>query len=272
MHELITDQSFDLERTNEYKLSIQVSLDGFSFSVVRVYDNRLVGLKNVPAKISTEKFIARRFNEWVQSEEIFNRSFSEIEIQYNTGNFTLLPGLFFKEEKQNELAGMLFELEATSQVVADYDEIAELQFLFTLPVDLSAEISNKFGNCKIVHPVAALSKKQPTDLKENENTALLYFSKNRFILLLFSEDKLLLANPFNFSHANDVAYYLMAVLNQHRIKPADTKIVLSGEISPGNPTESLLREYFSNTEFWRAKNPMNTEVFNNNLHRFITLL
>jgi hypothetical protein len=272
MHELITDQSFDLDRTNEYKLSIQVSLDGFSFSVVRVYDNRLVGLKNIPAKISTEKFIARRFSEWVQSEEFFNHSFSDIEVQYNTGNFTLLPGVFFKEEKQNELAAMLFEQEVTSQVVSNFDEISEIQFLFTLPVDLYGEITSKFGNCNIIHPVAALAKKYPSGFAEGEKSALLCFSKNSFILLLFSEDKLLLTNRFYFSHANDVVYYLMAVLNQHKVRPADTKISLSGEIIHGSQPENLLREYFSKIEFWQPTNPMNTETFNDNLHRFITLL
>jgi len=272
MHELITDQSFDLARANEYKLSIQVSLDGFSFSVVRIYDNRLVGLKNVPAKISTEKFIARRFSEWIQSEEIFNNHFSEIHVQYNTANFTLLPGEFFIEEKQNELAGMLFEQEVTSQVISNLDEISEIQFLFTVPVNLFTEITSKFGDCSIVHPSAALAKKYPSDIKEGEKGALLYFSKNSFILLLFSEDNLLLANRFNFSHANDVVYYLMAVLNQHKITPADAKIYLSGEIFKNNQPESLLREYFSKTEFWYPKNPMNTEIFKDNLHRFITLL
>jgi hypothetical protein len=272
MHELITDQSFDIDRTNEYKLSIQVSLDGFSFSMVRVYDNLLVGLKNVPARISAEKFIARRFSEWVQSEEIFNHSFSEVQVQYNTGNFTLLPGLFFKEEKQNELAAMLFELEVTSQVVSNFDEISEVQFLFALPVDLSDEIAGKFGNFNSIHPATALAKKYPSDIAEGEKSALLWFSKNSFILLLFSEDKLLLTNRFYFSHANDVVYYLMAVLNQHKVRPADTKVYLSGEIIPHSQTENLLREYFSKIEFWQPTNPMNTEIFNDNLHRFITLL
>ena len=272
MHELITDQSFDINRTSEYILSIQVSLDGFSFSLVRIYDNRLVGLKNVPAKISTEKFIARRFSEWIQSEEIFNHHFSEIQVQYNTGNFTLLPGSFFKDEKQNELAGMLFEQEVTSQVVSGFDEISEIQFVFTMPVDLYNEITGMFGNCKILHPAAALAKKYPLDFKEGEKGALLYFSKNNFILLLFSEDKLLLANRFNFSHANDVVYYLTATLNQQKIIPGDTKIYLSGDIFPENQPESLLRKYFSNTEFWHPKNPMNAEIFNHKLHHFITLL
>lgn len=272
MHELITDQSFSLDRTKEYKLSIQVSLDGFSFSLVRIYDNRLVGLKYIPVKISTEKFIARRFGEWIQSEEIFNHEFAEVQVQYNTGNFTALPGVYYQEEKQNELASMLFEQEMISQVISNYDENSEIQFLFTLPVNLFTEVTNKFGNCKIVHPASVLAIKCTSLFQEDENGALLCFSKNSFILLLFSENKLLLANQFNYGHANDLVYYLMAVLNQFKIKPADTKVYLAGEITGKDESEKLLREYFIETNFWYPKNPMNTEVFKDNLHRFITLL
>ncbi len=63
----------------------------------------------------------------------------------------------------------------------------------------------------------------------------------------------------------------MAVLNQYYLKPGDTKIYLAGEISQ-NQTEVLLREYFDRTEFWYPTTPLNTEVFKNDLHRFITLL
>jgi hypothetical protein len=64
----------------------------------------------------------------------------------------------------------------------------------------------------------------------------------------------------------------MAVLNQHKIIPADTKIYLSGEIFRNTQIDALIHEYFSKTEFWQPANPMNTETFNDNLHRFISLL
>lgn len=272
MHELITDPSFDLNRTKEYKLSIQVSLDGFSFSMINIGDNRLIGLKNVPAIISTEKFIARRFGEWIQSEEIFNQEFAEVEIQYSTGNFTAIPPSFYQEKKQNELASMLFEQEMTSQVISNIDETSEFHFLFTLPANLSAEITKKFENFKIVHPATILAQKGLSLFTQHEKGALLYFSKSSFLLLLFSDKKFLLANQYNFSHANDVVYYLMAVLNQFKIKPYDVKLCLAGKITGGNESEKLLRKYFDKTEFWFPENPINNELFKNNLHRFITLI
>jgi hypothetical protein len=58
MFDFVID-SFDLEKTNEYILSIQINLDGFSFSIYSPVENKFVGSKVVPLKISNE-FILNR--------------------------------------------------------------------------------------------------------------------------------------------------------------------------------------------------------------------
>ena len=271
MHELITDQSFDLNRTSEYILSIQVSLDGFSFSVIDDNDNRLLMLYSSQATISTEKFIARRFDEWVNSEEILSRQFAEVRVQYCTGNFTTVPESFFISEKQNEIAALLFEQEITSQVVTVHPKNTASKVLFSIPANFPSEIAEKFGSYSLEHPAAVLAEKGSSFFIEKEKGALLYFTPKSFLLLLYSGKKLLLANSYNYSHPNDVVYYLMAALNQYQIKPGDLKLILSGEISSGDKTEMLLREYFSKTEFGSPEINYNPEIFKN-IHRFINLL
>ena len=48
MHDLVTEESFDLEKTYEYILSIQVSLDGFSFSILDITRKKYLALKSYP--------------------------------------------------------------------------------------------------------------------------------------------------------------------------------------------------------------------------------
>src|SRR6056297_1767752 len=108
MHELIKDPGFDLNRTNDYTLSIQVSLDGFSFCVVRKADDRLMAIKNTPVTISEEKFLTRRFSEWIKSEEIPNKTFESVRIIFHTERFTLVPREIFDREKQYALFNLLF--------------------------------------------------------------------------------------------------------------------------------------------------------------------
>ena len=270
MHELITDQSFDLNRTNEYILSIQVSLDGFSFSVKQAKDNYPLIVSRTPATISSEKFIARRFREWVNTEEILKQSYAEINIQYFTGNFTAIPVSFFLHEKQNEIAALLFKQEVTLQVVTSHPNHSEIKILFSIPVNLSSEIAEKFDSCKLVHPAMVLIEKCSTLFSEI-NGALLYFTPENFLLLLYNGKNLVLANSYMYGHPNDIVYYLMAALNEFHIKPGSLKLVLSGEISKEDETEIMLMKYFNNLEFWLPETNIDSKAFKN-LHRFISLL
>ena len=45
MYDLVNETGFNLEKSQEYILSIQISLDGFSFSVVSPSDNKLLAFK-----------------------------------------------------------------------------------------------------------------------------------------------------------------------------------------------------------------------------------
>ena len=271
MHELITDRSFDLNRTNEYKLSIQVSLGGFSFSVIHIAENRLLALYNSPVTISTEKFLTRRFQEWANSEDILNHSFAEVRVQYDTPNFTVVPQSYFSGEKQNQIAALLFEQEAASQVVTIHPEKLHTQFLFSVPANLPALIANKFGTANLWHPAATMAQNAVEHFRKNENGAVVFFSKSTFFLLMFSGEKLLLANSYNYQHPNDVAYFLMAALNRFNLKPTDFKLEVCGEIYREGETETLLGEYFNQIEFCSSHVLFDSEIFKN-LHRFKTLL
>ena len=70
MSELVSYEWFDIEKTYKYILSIQVSLDGFSFSVLSQHEDNVLAFKTNQLKISSAALIPRRFNDWLESEEL----------------------------------------------------------------------------------------------------------------------------------------------------------------------------------------------------------
>src|SRR5680860_695844 len=116
MYDLVIDKSFDLKKTNNYILSIQVSLGGFSFSVVQPQNNQLLVLKHTPLKISKEQFLTRRLKEWINSEEILQKNYRNCRLIVFTEKFTLLPEHLFFEEKSREIMQLFYELNADENV------------------------------------------------------------------------------------------------------------------------------------------------------------
>ena len=271
MHELITDQSFDLNRTREYILSIQVSLDGFSFSVIHPHENRLMALKNTPVTISEEKFLPRRLTEWMNQEELFNHPFSGIKICYNSPKVTLMPSSFSPEKNNDEIFNLLFGQDTQSRVMQKSIEPLNADLLFSIPYHLLNLFDEKWDDYTLFHPAAVLAEIACNIFSSSPAGILLHFDTQSFLLFLFQNQSLILFNRFNFSHVNDIIYYLMTAMKQNEIKTRNCKLLLSGNIREEEEVENLLKNYFNQIGFLIPDLKSDNEKFHFPIHRFISL-
>ncbi len=272
MHELITDKSFDLNKTNEYKLSIQISLDGFSFFIVTA-ENNLVAFKNSSLKISNENFIARRFEEWAQTEELLQKNYRHIEVVFFTKKFTLIPEKYFSRERLSTVFQQLFGKAANEQIVENYNEQFQHHLCFAMPQLFYNQIRQNFESCDFLHPAHLLSK-LCSGLNFKNFGLLLLFGENKFYFLLSDGNHILLANNYSFVHVNDVVYYVLAALNALEIPAQKTQVYLAGITKPYDETEANLAVYFKEIEYLKPKSAVNfnSDIFDFGTHRFVALL
>ncbi len=271
MLELVTDQTFQLNRTNKYKLSIQVCLDGFSFSVVSTAENRLLALKSIPVTISSEKFLSRRFDEWVKSEKIVENSFAEVEINYFTRQFTLVPEEFFQFEKQNEMANLLFENKNSNQLFHNHIGNLKADLIAAIPADLILKFDSIFEKYSLFHSAVGLLQKSTEQFGKGV-ACMLNFYRSSFFTALLKNGRLLLANSYNYQHPNDVLYYTMTILEQHQLQANNCRLVLSGNISEDDEKDKMLRRYFDKTQYFSPDIKYDTEKFSTPLHPFTPLI
>lgn len=272
MYELITDKTFDLKKTNEYKLSIQVSLGGFSFSIIQPEENRLLALKNSPLKISNERFIARRVSEWIESEEILQQKFSEVRVIVSTGKFSLVPENFYLAEKNKKITGLFFDSDNNTKIVENRIDPFNLHLLFTLPDQLENALKGSFNNCSFLHPVKLMIEQLP-EIK-SENGLILLFEATSFFIILFDKNQLLMVNSFKITHANDILYYVLTSMKQMKIVAGKTQLFIVGQVIQKEETESRLKDYFKSVELLNPNSSLNfdPELFKYPLYPFITLL
>ncbi len=271
MHSFITDHAFDLNRINEYHLSIQVSLDGFSFLITHSGGNKLLGLKKVPATIGSEKFLPRRFADWLASETIFEKRFGSVNIIYYTQNFSLVPSSWFEKEKQNNLSDLLFGSRDNAQVIHNSVEPAGAELIFSLPEALKAQFDQQFENHTLLHPATVLLQKNHPLFAPDKSGLSLFFAPDSFLLFLYKNGSLFLANSYYIKHANDVVYYILTALRHAGMTPKKCKLLLSGEIHHKDETEVLLKNYFNQIGFLIPDIHHDPEVFKDPLHPYIVL-
>jgi hypothetical protein len=271
MTDLKQEPGYDFNQTENYRLSIHVSLDGFSFSVVDPVRNKLIALENFSATISSKGFLGRRFNEWAEIGEFLKKTYSETRIIYSTENFTLVPSEFYVYEKQDKIAGLLFENQHNEILKDNYLPAEGCNLIFSLPESLNHIFNQFFPDYRLLHPLSVLSNEWHKLENKSETSMVICFGKKKFSLLLYKDCKLLANNSFSFLHPNDVLFYLLSILKQQNIPSKRTSLYLSGEIFPEKELHAILVNYFSNTIFLYPEINFNPEIFKGPLHRYIIL-
>ncbi|MCY1720064.1 DUF3822 family protein [Prolixibacteraceae bacterium Z1-6] len=241
-------ESFKIEDTFEYILSIQVSLNGFSFSVLRPVDNTILVFKSTTLKISSDKLIARRFSEWMNSEELLQKTYKKTRVIILSDKFTLIPKSLHRNNLNEELAHLLFKEGSKLQFAENLVEKINAKLLFTLPDGINKIISQTIGECEIMHPVKSIINNFPES--NEKNTLVLLFNNNTLFLALGKNKQLLLANSFTINHSNDVVYYVLTALKQLEVPTLNTKLFYAGKSVYANDTHKNLQKYFASTSLF----------------------
>ncbi|MDD4108576.1 MAG: DUF3822 family protein [Prolixibacteraceae bacterium] len=270
MYELITDPSYDLNRPDEYKLSIQVSPDGFSFSLIRINEQKLIALGNFPVTVSSETFLGRRFSDWLESHEILQQPYIERHLLYFTDKFTIVPAEYYIYEKQDEIGSLIFGKHDDYAYRDNYMPETGSNLIFRIPVSFLNVAEQKFPNIRINHPVSILNQKIESFINNFETLLVLLFGKKSFSAIVYTNGKLLLINNYLYSDTNDVVFYIASILNSPGMKQ-NPKILVAGEIIPDGKLYDSLKKYFPGTDLFPSEINFDKDIFRESMHRFLTL-
>lgn len=239
-------QSLKEDNLKENILSIQVSLNGFSFSIHRDEGRELLALKSMDLKISREQLWARHFEEWLLSEPLLRKGYKEIRVMVCHPRFSLVPDVLAHENVSIETQNILFGAE-TDEFAETVNTDVNATVVFSLPNSLQTILENRFEHFTLTHPMDRLLN---IFCNKPNNTwkTLLYFDEKDLYLLVGSDKDIKLCNAFRINHPNDAIYYVLTALKQFGITPDETQVYLSGKTRFESELKTLLSNYFNNIE------------------------
>lgn len=271
MFEFDTDAAFDIEKTSEYILSIQVSLDGFSFSVVHPGNNRILAFKHTPLKISSESILSRHFESWTSAEDLFRKPFRKTRIIVFSPRFSLIPEMFYQKEMKEAIPEYIFGKEAELEIAENFVEKLKARLIFALPSKFNETVQKVFEGCEIMHPLKLILNNLP-ETKKNHSLSLLFDAQNVYVVLS-KENKVLLSNTFKIAHVTDVVYFTLNTLKQFKIAPSNTELFLSGSTGSTEQIANGLLPYFENISFLKPDADLqNPELAGHSFLRYFTTI
>ncbi len=270
------DKTFDREQSNLYHLSIQISLDGFSFAVLDIPKGKYTVLKSTNFFLKRPRLLFMNVRELIGKEELFKLHFKSVEIIYATENFTLVPQAFFHHGYAERYFCFNHECEKGYAIDRTLLPKAEAWCIFSIPENLKEYLSLVFPKATIRHNLFSLVERA---LKENKNfpdrkQVHLNFFRTYFELVVISGTKLLLCNQFNYSGDEDVTYFVLYVFDQLKLPPDTTELVFHGCFQQADSMYQTLKKYVRKTVCAHPTPVFNYSYTFNQLpdHYFTTLL
>ncbi len=230
------------------KLSIQFSLDGFSFCIKNQEEQALIlATVSFENTLSPEQ-VLQELKQTFESEADLQVDFEHIEVIHQNNLNTLVPNAYFSEQHLEDYLKHTVKKIATDLVVFDSIDQLEAKNVYIPYVNINNYLFQHFGAFEYKHHTSVLIEKLLRIKKESQEV-FVHMGKQSFDLLVFDKNQMRLVNTFEYETKEDVCYYILFTLEQLQLNPIETDVILLGATSPKSEIYRALYTYIKNVEF-----------------------
>ena len=245
----------NIQDPENHILSIQVSLDGFSFYVKNDSDSTCIESDSFPFDhIQAPEQALIKIKEIFAALPLLNNTFKEVVVIYDNELFTLVPESLFD---QNNLADYLkFNTKILKTDFTVFDELDDFKLINVyIPFsNINNFFFDHFGTFTFFHSqtVFLSSILSSEDQNDGVKQVHVHISETSIAVIAHKNDQLLLNNRFNYENAADCVYYILYCYEQLQLDPEVNPIVLHGIVSENDAIYNLIYDYIRNVRIEQA--------------------
>lgn len=262
MFNIVTEESFDLNNSVQNILSIQVSLDGFSFSVAPFERaENIIAYGTYP---KAEGMLSENLEQFLVSHELFKRQFHKTIVLPFLPGFSLIPEQFYASGcKKNEIASKQVSKEASERFSVKVSS-QNSRLCFEVPNDIHGILSEKLQKFEYVHPAQLIV----DHLAESNSTGLtLLYGNSVVYIIVYQSNRLLACNSYIIENNDDVLYHTLNILTQLNLNSKDVDFHYLESLERNRKLENAIKPFFTrNRRYGEFRLPDSQESYRESLH------
>lgn len=246
------DKAFNKEASQYLGLSIQLSLNGFSFCVLDPSQMKYLGLEAFELNnIANYQDLSQLIPEIVRSSDLLGLTYESIKIIIETHKSTLIPHPFFDLASSAENLTLLYSPAKGDIPADDYLPLLEARNVWFVNDELRKTIAGFFPLASVHHHGSVLIESLLASSKNTDpgNGVYVYVRKTWFDIVILEDDQLLFYNSFRYNAGEDFIYFLIYVLEQLDLDPESIKLRFLGEVLRISEIYDITRKYVRNVSF-----------------------
>jgi len=268
----LIDETFDINSSENYELSLQLSPYGFMYCILDTIRNKYVLLR-VTDPDDNKLLTAEKTGEIISNNNFLAGKFKKVNLITPSARSTLVPSPLFDPEKKEEYYNLNLMKEESDVIL--YNRIPEPDafIIFSIPRSFSELAEIFFPSVTLCHHTKPLIG-QVAHSSKNEFGLFVqvHLEKEYFNLLIFEHGSMKFFNTFIYKNVTDILYYVFNVYKNMGINREET-IWLSGLTHQHDDLHLKLMQYIRNIKYpIPSGNFSFSYIFNEvELHRYINL-
>jgi hypothetical protein len=249
----------NIEVTSKRKLSIQFSLDGFSFCTTNTNNEVLEFSSYTFSKTkNSPELVLEKLQDIFKKEKSLQYDFETVTVIHQNNLNTLVPNEYFKEEALKSYLKYSIKTIATDLITFDELDFMNSKNVYIPYVNINNFLFQNFGEFEYKHYSSVLLEKL-FSIPTNDNGCFIHVSKSTLDIVIIKNSNLQFFNIFEYKTKEDFMYYVLFTLEQLELSTEETLVSILGDIEEDSDLYRLIYTYIRNIDFLSSKNA----VFNN---------
>lgn len=266
------DETLDINSTENYELSLQISPDGVSFCLLDTIRDKFVLLRS--SEPDENKYLSPdKIYELLSKDDFLTRKYKKVNILLPSPKFTLVPSQLFDPGKKDDYFTFNQNKEDGRNILTNKISDPDSYLIFSESAPIIALINQFYPGVLPFHHMKPLFTYISGNRKNiSVNYIHLHVEREYFNLIIFNSNQLQFCNTYTYRNISDILYFVLNVFKKLEIKQEET-IWLSGMTEKFDDLSSNLSLYIRNLKFAEPTgNNTFSYVFNEtDLHRYLNL-
>ncbi|PIE48596.1 MAG: hypothetical protein CSA39_07010 [Flavobacteriales bacterium] len=244
-----TNNSLGLKAINNKHISIQFSLDGFSFCVFNKENNTVVALRSYSFEESNNspQRLITNISSLFKTCDALKLNYNTVSVTHSNDLFAFVPKPLFNEKNLHRYVSFNNKVYRHDLVVYDLIEKEEMYSVFIPYVNINNFFIDQFGSFNYKHITANAVEHLMSIYKYSlKPHVFVNVERNHFQLIVISEKKLLLCNSYPYKTKEDFLYYILFAAEQLKLHPETFELVFMGAIDRNSPLFEIAYKYVKN--------------------------
>ena len=245
----------NIEATSNRKLSIQFSLDGFSFCISNT-QNEVFEFSsfNFSKTVNSPELVLDKLQEIFKTEKSLQEDFESVTVIHQNNLSTLVPNKYFKEDALKNYLKYSVKTIATDLIVYDELECIDTKNVYIPFVNINNFLFQNFGEFEYRHHLTLFIEKLISINNSDKKVVYVNVSSEIFDIVVIQNKQLCFSNSFSFETKEDFIYYILFTFEQLKLDVEEIQLYFTGDIELESELYNITYQYIRNVLFLESNN------------------